>query len=124
MESTTNTNNRETPASVPYVVYRDAIDDNRWVVKKLVVALIVAIALLFVSNMAWLYAWNQYDYSSVETTVDSEGEGIANYTCRDGGVATYGESNSPKDDQDETVRLDGDETPSQDTEEVTDEPGN
>lgn len=128
MESTENTNNRETPASVPYVVYRDAIDDNRWVVKKLVVALIVAIALLFVSNMAWLIAWNLYDYSSetITTTVDSDGEGIANYTGGDGGVNTYGESfsNQTDSDQDETVRLDGDETPSQDTEEVTGEPGN
>lgn len=124
MESTANTHNRETPASVPYVVYRDAIDDNRWVVKKLVVALIVAIALLFVSNMAWLWYWNQFDYTSevVTTTADSEGEGMAvNITGGNGGVTTYGQSdsNSPKDNQDETVRLEGNES----SQEEVNEPG-
>lgn len=116
-------NKKELPVSVPYVVHRDAIDDNRWVVKRLTIALIVAIALIFVSNMAWLFVWQQYDYSTVETTVDSEGDGIANYTGRDGGVATYGESNSPKDNQNEAVRLDGNEASNQNAEEVTDEPG-
>ena len=123
MESTTNTNNRETPASVPYVVYRDAIDDNRCVVKKLVLALIIAIALMFISNMAWLWYWNQYEYSSetITTTVDSDGEGIANYTGGDGGVNTYGEGYSSKtnDIQDEADRLEGDES----SQEEVNEPG-
>ena len=118
-----NTNNKETPVSVPYVVYRDAIDDNRWVVKKLVLALIIAIALMFISNMAWLYAWNQYEYSSetITTTVDSDGEGIANYTGGDGGVNTYGESFSSEtnDIQDEADRLEGDES----SQEEVNEPG-
>ena len=87
-------NREQRPTTIDYIVYRDAIADNRWVIKRLVVALIVAIALLFVSNMAWLYAWNQFDYSSTETTVDSQGDGIANFTGGNGGVTTYGESNS------------------------------
>ena len=80
--------------NVPYVVYRDAIADNRWVVRRLVIALIIAIFVVFASNIAWLYVWYQYDYSCeyVETTVDSEGDGIANYTGGDGGVMV-GESN-------------------------------
>ena len=80
---------------VPYVVYRDAIADNRWVVKRLVIALIIAIFILFASNLAWLWVWNQYDFSGdyVETTVDSEGDGIANYTGGNGGVV-FGEGNS------------------------------
>ena len=80
------------PKIVSYTVYRDAIADNRWVIKRLVVTLIVAIVLLFASNMAWLYAWNQFDYSSTETTLESDGNSVANYTGGDGGVVYGGES--------------------------------
>lgn len=76
------TNNTPVPDNVPYVVYRDQNSENRWVVEKLVKALIWAVVFIFLSNMAWLIAWNLYDYSSetITTTVDSDGEGIANYT--------------------------------------------
>ena len=87
--------------SVPYVVYRDAIADNRWVVRRLAIALIVAVCLIFASNIAWLYVWNQYDYTSesIETTVDSEGDGVANYTGGDGGVI-IGESDGAENETD------------------------
>lgn len=86
---------------IPYVVYRDSLAHNRWLVKGLVIALVIAIVLMFASNAIWVYYWNQYDYSSDETvtTVESEGEGIANYTGGDGGVI-YGEGNGTQDDQD------------------------
>ena len=118
-------NKKETPISVPYVVYRDAIDDNRWVVKKLIIALIVAIALMFVSNMAWLWYWNQFDYvtETTTTTVDSDGEGIANYTGGDGGVNTYGESYRGQTDG-EPNEADGSQENPNPQEEVKDEPGN
>lgn len=92
------------PITVPYVVYSDRMWHDRWVIKWLVRALIVTIILLFVSNAIWLYAWNQYDYSGSETevvtTVDSEGDGVANYTGHDGGVM-IGEGDSPQDNADE-----------------------
>lgn len=91
-------NREQRPTTIDYIVYRDAIADNRWVIKRLVVALIVAIALLFVSNMAWLYAWNQFDYSSTETTLESDGNSVANYTGGDGGVVYGGESNGTEND--------------------------
>ena len=79
------------PITVPYVVYSDRMWHDRWVIKWVVRALIITIILLFASNAIWLYVWNQYDYSSTETevvtTVDSEGDGIANYTGHDGGVS-------------------------------------
>ncbi len=73
---------------VPYVVYRDSLAHNRWVVRALVITLLVIAVFLVVSNAAWVYFWNQYDYSSDEvvTTIDSEGDGVANYTGGDGGV--------------------------------------
>lgn len=96
-----NSNKKELPASVPYVVYRDSIDDNRWVVKRLTIALIVAISLMLASNLAWLWVFQSYDYSTEETvtTVDSEGDGIANYTGGNGGV-NIGEGDNKKDSSD------------------------
>lgn len=65
-------------ADVPYIVHESAMARNERSVKRLVIALIVAIALIFASNAAWLYAWCQYDYASEETITEfqQDGEGI------------------------------------------------
>lgn len=49
-------------------------------IKRLVIALIVAIIMICISNLAWLYLWNSYEYvgDSQAVTVDSDG-GNANY---------------------------------------------
>lgn len=80
--------------SVPFVVHESAQARNERTVKRLVVALIVAIALIFASNAAWLYAWMQYDYTSEQSVVDVDAEsGVANYIGNDGDIvngADYG----------------------------------
>lgn len=56
-------------------------------VKRLFIALIFSIVIIFATNMAWLYMWMQYDYMDTDTdtvqteqvTLDSGGEGSANY---------------------------------------------
>ena len=74
---------------VPYIVHESAMARNERTAKRLVIALIVAIALIFASNAAWLYAWMQYDYTSdmttSEITVDGK-DGIANYIGNDGDI--------------------------------------
>jgi flagellar biogenesis protein FliO len=73
---------------VPYIVHESAQARNERTVKRLVVALIVSIALIFASNAIWLYAWMQYDYSSEQTesvTVDGK-DGVANYIGNDGDI--------------------------------------
>lgn len=93
--------NKTTPVSVPYVVFRDAQAHSRWVIRTLAIALIATVVLMFGSNAIWLYAWMQYDYGGEETvtTVDSEGDGIAtyNYAGNDGSVV-YGEGYRPQED--------------------------
>ena len=79
------------PVTVPYIVYSDTVANYHWVIKKLVIALIIVVFLMFASNAAWLYVWQSYDYSSTETTVESDGNSIANYTGGDGGVVFGGE---------------------------------
>ena len=63
---------------VPYIVHESAMARNERTVKRLVIALIVAISLIFASNAAWLYAWCQYDYTSDETITEykQDGDGL------------------------------------------------
>lgn len=86
------------PDNVPYVVFDDMVANYQWIIKKMVYALIVVVLLMFISNAAWLYSWMQYDYSSTETTVESDGNSVANYTGGDGGVIYGGTSNGQEND--------------------------
>lgn len=47
----------ENKMTVPYIVYEGEQARNERTVKRLITALIVAIAVIFASNLAWLYAW-------------------------------------------------------------------
>ena len=81
------------PESVPYIVHESSMARMERQIKRLWIALIVSVCLLFASNAAWLYAWMQYDYSSEETIVDvnSDDGGNANYIGNDGDIVN-GES--------------------------------
>ena len=74
---------------VPYIVHEGVMARNERTVKRLTVALVLAIVLMFVSNALWLYAWTQYDYSGSDTTkfvdINSE-DGTANYIGNDGDI--------------------------------------
>ena len=63
------------PESVPYIVHESSMARMERQVKRGWIALIVAVCLLFASNVAWLYAWCQYDYSSEEIVYQQDGEG-------------------------------------------------
>lgn len=69
--------------------------------KRLVIALVVAVLLIFASNAGWLYAWMQYDYVGEDMTIESNGDGIANYNYTGGnGGVIYGTDFSPQEDTD------------------------
>jgi len=63
---------------VPYIVYEGAMAISERHIKRLIVALIICIILLFASNILWLYEWCQYDYvDEIETTTyTQDGEGL------------------------------------------------
>ena len=80
------------PENVPYIVHESVLAREERHIKRLTIALILSILLLFASNMIWLYYWNQYDYYSDETiTVDGR-SGSANYIGNDGVI--YGQDTS------------------------------
>ena len=88
-------NSCETEKTIPYVVYESSMARNERTIKKLIIALIITILLMFASNGLWLYASMQYDYSGAyeEIIVDSEDSGVANYIGNDGEIIN-GKDNS------------------------------
>ena len=79
-------------ASVPYLVYESAQARAERTAKRLTIALIVAIILIFASNALWLYEWCQYDYVGDETTemYHQDGSGYNNINTGSQGDVTNG----------------------------------
>ena len=63
------------PENVPYIAHESSMARMERQVKRLWVAVVIAIALLFASSAIFTYAWLQYDYSSEETIYQQDGEG-------------------------------------------------
>jgi hypothetical protein len=78
---------------VPYIVYEYTMARFERTIKRLIFVIIVAVVTLFASNMAWLYAWNLYDYEDTQIIVDGESKGNANYIGASG-VINNGEGGS------------------------------
>jgi flagellar basal body-associated protein FliL len=70
------------------------------------IIIIILIVLLALTNGAWLYAWNQYDYSSSEThqvDVKADGNSNANYVGGNGEINNGSKDNS-NDNKDENEK--------------------
>ena len=92
-------NVKNEPENVPYIVHESSMARMERQIKRLWIALIVAIVLLFASNAGWLYAWCQYDYSSEEIVVEQDAKdgGNANYIGNNGDIVNgLPESDSSK----------------------------
>lgn len=77
-------------------------------IKRMTIIIIIAIILLFASNVVWLYAWMQYDYSS-ETTEDVElnsDNAPATYIKGEGNEVNNGKGER-KDNEDEDPEEEG-----------------
>ena len=64
---------------VPYIVYESEAARHERTVKRLLMALLITMLLMVGTNMAWLYVWNQYDFSSESYTIENHDDGNANY---------------------------------------------
>ena len=65
--------------NVPYIVYEGTIARFERTIKRLIIAITAIVMMLFISNVAWLYVWNQYDFSTEEITIDTQDEGNTAY---------------------------------------------
>lgn len=73
---------------VSYLVYESSMARMERHAKRLTIALVLTIVLLFLSNVIWLYEWTRYDY----TTTDSET--TSTYTQDGLGTNIIGDSNN------------------------------
>ena len=88
------------PESVPYIVHESSMARMERQVKRLWIALIVSVVLLFASSAIFTWAWMQYDYSSEEIIVEQDAQdgGNANYIGNDGDIV----NGLPESDTEET----------------------
>ena len=87
-------NNENLPDSVPYIAHEAEIARQERHIKRLWIALIVAIVLLFASNVAWLVYESLFETISVE----QDGDGLNNVNTGEQGDIDY----EPKSDDQET----------------------
>ena len=81
---------KNAPESVPYIVHESAMARMERQIKRLWIAVIVAVCLLFSSSAIFTLAWLQYDYASYEAITDDSGD--ANIIGNDGDIYNgYGE---------------------------------
>ena len=63
-----------------------------YIIRKLVIALIVTISLIFASNIAWLVVLDQYEFETVTVEQDTSDGGDCNYVGDENNI--YGEAES------------------------------
>ena len=85
--------------SMPFAAHEAEVGRQERQIKRMWIALIVAIALMFFANMMWVGVFSSYDYSSEEIIVDAEDNGNANYIGQDGNIYN-GEDNSAETQED------------------------
>lgn len=78
----------EDKKTVSYLVFESITARNERHTKRLTIALVISIILIFLSNALWLYAWMQYDYSSAENTTTTT------YTQDSSGINIIGDDNN------------------------------
>lgn len=66
---------KEFDTSVPYIVYEGSEARAERHIKRLIIALIVVVTMLFATNLAWLWVWQQYEVVDTEVTYSQDGEG-------------------------------------------------
>lgn len=85
---------------IPYFVFERTIARFERTVRRLIIALCIAIALIFASNIAWLWVFNSYEIVTQDVTVDSNEGGDANYIGANGTI-NNGTGNSKDNGQEE-----------------------
>lgn len=84
---------------IPFIVYEATMSRTERHIKRLWIALIIAIISIVLCNVSWLLYINQYDFEDYEYTQDGTGVNIIGDS---NGVDYYGaEVDSPKENQKE-----------------------
>lgn len=72
--------------TIPYIVHEAEMARYERREKRHIIAIIVAVAALFLSNLIWLWCWMQYDYASYSVSTDGGGDAYYNEQSGDGEI--------------------------------------
>lgn len=67
---------KNNPSPVPYIVYESSLSRAERNFRRMFWAFIAVLIALFITNAAWIYCWQQYDYSSTSTDIVQDGQGL------------------------------------------------
>lgn len=81
---------------IPYIAFEAEMARHERTIKRLLIALVVSVALIFVSNIAWLWFFNQFDIIGDTVQLESNEAGNASY-MGGSGVIDNGRSESQHD---------------------------
>ena len=84
---------------IPFIAFESEMARHERTIRRLLIALIVAVALIFVSNAAWLWFFNQFDFHTETVMFDTEDGGDNSYIGNDG-VINNGEDGSTEHNDD------------------------
>lgn len=70
--------------NIPYIAFESEMARHERTIKRLLVALIAVIILLFASNLAWLLFFNQFDFQAETVMFDTDDGGDNSYIGNDG----------------------------------------
>lgn len=91
-----------TAPDVPYIVYEGEVARSERNIKRLWIALIVAIVMLFASNAGWLIYESQFETIYWE----QDGEGINNMNTGEQGDVTYEPTREVKTEKEQQTKRD------------------
>ena len=84
---------------VPYIVYEGEQARHERTIKRLIIALVIAVIVTLLSNVAWLIYLSGYEFYTEDNDVMVEAkDGIANFIGHNGDI-TNGEDKSQNADQ-------------------------
>lgn len=85
---------------IPYIAFEAEMARHERIARRLLIALLIAVILLFASNAAWLWFFNQFDFETESVMFDTEDGGDNSYIGNDG-VINNGKYDS-KEHEDDT----------------------
>jgi hypothetical protein len=87
--------------NIPYIVFESSQANSERTIKRLIIALVITIILMFATNVFWIYEFCSFDLvETEEATTLNAGTGTANYIGQDGDI-TYGNDNNEEENTSE-----------------------
>lgn len=83
----------ENRVTVDYIVFEGEMARSERHIKRLWIALIIAVAAVIITNLAWLHYISQYDFEDYDYTLETRGGGNASFIGGNGEIHD-GESES------------------------------